>query len=205
MQLRVEKCDGSIEIYLHTKVMGSIAAGLSDGGCYEPDLPEQLAEAVTTFLRRRYGSVVVSADEIHSMIVAALSDTGSRSAALALQEHRITRQMMRSRTEVIHWSSAECPDRLDYVSGDLTSGCVIEPWDKSEIVRDLEAERGLVHTLARAVAGSVEEKVLRMGCRRMSTGQIREMVMCDLFAMRQAEMALAEQPRKEIEPLEAVG
>ena len=91
MQLTVLKSDGSTEIYLHTKVMGSIAAALCDCDCFEAGLSEQLSEAVTVFLRRRYGSCTVSTDEIHSMIEAVLSDTGYDRAALALHEHRITR------------------------------------------------------------------------------------------------------------------
>ena len=46
MQLRVEKSDGSSEVYLHTKVMGTIARALSECDGYLEGQPEQLAEAV---------------------------------------------------------------------------------------------------------------------------------------------------------------
>ena len=47
MQLKVKKADGSKELYLHTKVLGALAAGLADAGHLEAGVAEQLAEAVT--------------------------------------------------------------------------------------------------------------------------------------------------------------
>ena len=68
IQLKVLKCDGSVEVYYHTKVMGSIAAALGDcNNYYQEGVAEQLADVVTVFLRRHYSSESVSADEIHSM------------------------------------------------------------------------------------------------------------------------------------------
>jgi len=192
MQLRVEKADGSIEVYLHTKVLGTIAAALADSGSYQEDKPEQLAEAVTTFLRRRYGNTSVSSDEIHSMIEVILTDTGHEEAALALHEYRVNRQIKRRRLEVMHMEKTNTPERnrkRKMLMGDYT----VQPWDKSKIVRDLEGESELPHNLAQAIASSAEEKALALGCRRITSSLVRELVCNEMLAMHQAESALAEQ------------
>ncbi len=191
MQLRVEKADGSSEVYLHTKVLGTLAAALADSGSYQEGKPEQLAEAVTTFLRRRYGNTSVSSDEIHSMIEVVLTDTGHEDAALVLHEHRVNRQIKRRRLEVVHVENADTAvshPKIHILSATYTVG----PWNKSEIVRDLERESGLPHNLAQAIAGSAEEKALALGCRRITSALVRELVYNEMLAMRQAESALAE-------------
>jgi hypothetical protein len=196
MQLKVEKSDGSSEVYLHTKVLGTIAAAMSASGSYQEGEPELLAEAVTTFLRRRYGNVSVSSDEVHSMIEVVLSATDFEDAAQALQEHRVNRHIRRRRLEVIRRDKTAHRGILvkdDYSIEDQTA----QPWNKSAIVWELERERALPHNLARAVAGSVEEKALLLGCRRVTSTLVRELVANELLAMRQAEKALAEQSEGE--------
>ena len=199
MQLRVEKCDGSVEVYLHTKVMGSVAAALSDAGQYDGFLAEQLSEAVTLFLGHSYGCGVVSSDEIHAMIEAVLTDTGYVGAGLALQEHRIERQMKRRRTEVMHYSVTEPGEP----TGQASREYLVEPWDKSAIVRRLEGERGLLHEVARATAGAAEEKILRMGCRCVTTGLVRELVEGEVLAMTRAQRAMAQEPGQQTRSLVA--
>ena len=107
MPLLVNKSDGSQEVYLHTIVMGTIAAALGDSGSYRDDLTGDLSETVTSYLCKHYNSsgdlAVVGSDEIHAMIKAVLSDTGYEQAALSLKEHYVDRQVKRRRTEVVHW------------------------------------------------------------------------------------------------------
>jgi hypothetical protein len=193
MHLTVIKSDGTREVYFHTKVMGSIAAAMSDAGCYEPGLPEQLSEAVTTFLIRRYGVSSVSSDEIHSMIEAVLSDTGYEDAALALHEHRIIRQLKRDRIEAIRLSPFAAK-RVGQSVAWQTPIQTSEPWNKTIIVRDMESKYGLEHYTARCIAGNVEEKVLRMNSRHLTVSLIRELVLNELYLMRQAEKMLGQPP-----------
>ena len=196
MQLRVEKADGGIEVYLHTKVLGTIAAALADSGSYQEGKPEQLAEAVTTFLRRRYGNTSVSSDEIHSMIEVVLTDTGHEDAALTLHEYRVNRQIKRRRLEVAHIEKTDISEKKPKIKM-LIADYTVGPWNKSEIVRDLEGESELPHNLAQAIASSVEEKALALGCRRITSALVRELVCNEMLAMRQAESALAEQSGEE--------
>lgn len=198
MQLRVEKSDGTFEVYLHTKVMGALGAGLSESGSYDPKLVEELAEAVTMFVRRYYMGRAVASDELHSMIEVVLCDTGYEKAALVLHENRIRRQIRRSRTEVIHLYPTN--SRTFLGKDDLESvQRFTQPWNKSVIVTDLEGESELPYEVARAVAGSVEEKVLGMGCRTVTSSLVRELVGNELLAMRMAQRALADRPLEKTE------
>ena len=206
MQLMVEKSDGSKEVYLHTKVIGSIAFALSEVGCDQYDFADNLAEAVTIYIRRRYESGGISVDEIHAMIQAVLSETPYVEAAVALHEHRISRQVNRNRIEVVKYNK-DSDLRIPTIPFHYRQSSTIrsaQPWNKSVIVQDLVTEREASHELARAIAGTVEEKVLRLQCRSLSSSLVQELVNNDWLAMQQAEQALAEQRNSEEEKLVAV-
>lgn len=192
MQLRVAKCDGSSEVYFHTKVMGSISSALADCSYFEPHLAEDLAEAVTIYIKKRYGCGEVDADEIHSMIEVVLSDVGFENAALCLHEHRINRQMQRGRVSVLSAEAVELSGRIDW-DGEFT-----EPWNKTIIVNSLEYGRGMSRGMARAVAGRVEELVLRLGCRTVTRALVREIVANELLAMERAEQAFSQPAEGEL-------
>jgi len=194
MQLKVLKSDGSVETYLHTKVMGAIAAALGDSGLYQEGITDHLAEAVTEYIANRYGSSTISTDEIHAMIEAVLSETGHYEAALALHEHRLTRQVKRSRTEVIHrFNNTAISNPLTSVSSkDPVDEFTRNPWNKSIIVSELLEERQISRPLARAVAGAVEEKVLRLQVRCVFSTLIRALVENELWTMRQTAASFIE-------------
>jgi hypothetical protein len=195
MLFGVTKSDGSIEVYLHTKVMCSIAAALGESGNCREGLTDYLAEAVTEYVLRRYSCATIGTDEIHAMIEVVLSETGYVEAALCLHNHRLTRGIKRSRIEVVYNHRS---DRGG--SGDNDAGFesyTVRPWNKSVIVQALGGESELPRGVARTVAGAVEEKVLLMGCRRVRSSLIRELVESELWAMREAEKALAGQVEEE--------
>ena len=193
MQLTVLKSDGSEEVYRHTKVLGTVARALSESGQYHPGVAEDLAEAVTLYLRREYGNGRVVFDEIAAMLEAALTETGYDAAALCLHDHRVNRRIKRTRTEVMRHPPLE----RDHVPTEpwrvvpQTAECT-QAWDKSVIVRDLMRKRGVPRDLARSAAGAVEEIVLRMQCRTLSVGVIRELVRQVVDALCQAENILDE-------------
>ena len=196
MQLTVEKSDGSVDVYRHTKVLGTIATALSESDTYQPQIAEELAEAVTTYLRHEYGTGRISFDEIYSMIQAVLTDTGHEPAALSLHDHRVLRQMKRGRIEVTtyHQHPTDQEGRNTSLYGKFPDGQrTAQPWNKSVIVSDLVEVSGVEYDLARSVAGAVEEMVLRMDCRSLSSTLMRELVINELRTLREAELALAEQ------------
>lgn len=175
MRIRVMKTDRTIEAYLHTKVLGSFHHALSGAG--HPDLfaAEQMAEAVTFYLYSQPNSRSVTTDEIHLMVQAVLRDTGFTEAAGALNEHRIARKLQRKRIEVVE-------------DGDQAAEPV--PWNKSILVETLMKQYHLNRPLARVIAGSVEEKVFRMGISRIRKGLIRELSDTETETMLRAEEQL---------------
>lgn len=175
MQIRVTKNDGTVEPYLHTKVLGTFnhALALVEDDCLFA--AEQLAEAVTFYIYSTHERQTLSSEEIHLMIVSVLTGTGYRHAAEALCRHRLTRRLQRRRIEVV---------------GETADGACSEPWDKSRMVRDLTEERGIEEALARTIAGAVEEKVLAMKISRIRKALIRQLVMTDMETLLEAHCML---------------
>ena len=177
MQLKVIKNDGSIEEYLHTKVMGTISNAFDLLG--EPNIfaAEQFAEVITFHLYQKQGAVAVTSDQIHLMIQAVLTATGYDMAAQALNEHRLSRKLKRKRIEIIDEKDSESAQR----------------WNKGKIAGGLMKKRGFGRHLARAIASAVEEKVLRLEITRIRLSLIRQLVLADtetmVNAQRQLQMA----------------
>ena len=109
-QLRIIKADGSVEEYLHTKVIGTINNAL--GRIDEPDIymAEQFAEVVTYYLYHQQNCRSVTSREIFSIIKAVLTTTGYEDAAVALSEHYFERMLRRSRVEVVSIDIRELND-----------------------------------------------------------------------------------------------
>jgi transcriptional regulator NrdR family protein len=160
MQIRVTKADGSTEAYLHTKVLGSLHRAMAavQSDCLET--AQMLSDAVTYFLYRRCKGETLTTDQIHQMVLTVLEGAGFSAAAEALTSHRLNRRLQRRRISVI---DSEC-----------------SAWDKGLIVRDLIEHYQIEAALARAIAGLVEEKILRMGAAHIRKGLIRHLVMTDM-------------------------
>lgn len=187
-QLKVLKSDGSIEEYLHTKVIGTISSAMAGVG--EPDtcVAEQLAEAITYFLYQKRKRRSITCSEILSMVKAVLSGTGHEEAAIALSEHHLHRRLRRSRVEVVsvnvlQLSDAEliCEDHHIHKRS---------RWDKSRIVEGLISKYGLCPKIARTIASLVEEKILGMGINLVSDSLVKQLVLGDTAAILQANKEL---------------
>jgi len=185
MQLRVIKADGSIEEYLHTKVVGTINRAIGEAGDGDIGISEQLSEVVTYFLYHRQKPRVVSSSEIFSIIQAVLSGTGYEEAAVCLSEHRYERKLKRSRIEVLavdieQLSDAEKLSRADGFEGRSR-------WDKSKIANDLMNKYNLFRQTARTIASMVEEKVFQMGLTQIPSSLVKQLVLGDAAAVLRAE------------------
>ena len=175
MQIRIAKADGSTESYLHTKVLGSLHRALAavESDCLET--AQMLSDAVTYFLYRRHTGKTLTTDQIHQMTLTVLQGAGFALAGEALNAHRLNRRLQRRRVSV---SDSEWP-----------------AWNKGLIVQDLIQHYQIECPLARAIAGSVEEKILRMGVGHVRKGLIRHLVMIDMEDLLEAhhELAAAEE------------
>lgn len=187
-QLRVIKSDGSVEEYLHTKVMGTISNALAGACGADVYIAEQFSEVVTYYLYHQRSSRSVTSMEILTVIKAVLESTGYEEAAVALSEHYLGRKIKRSRIEVISIDIQELHDAqlLAGVMGSQT-GC---RWDKSIIVSYLTEKHNLYRHTARTIASMVEEKIFNMGITRVPASLVKQLVLGDTAIFLQAEQQL---------------
>lgn len=175
MHIRVMKADRSTEPYLHTKVLGTVHHALSQGGQGDLYTAEQLSEAITFYLYRQPQSRQLNTEEIHLMIMAVLRDTGYDRAAEILSQHRLERKLQRKRIEIL--------------CGQEDSATAIA-WDKSMIADELMTAFRMERALARVIAGSVEEKIMKMGLTHINRSLLNELIEADREAMQRAEQSL---------------
>jgi transcriptional regulator NrdR family protein len=187
-QLKVIKEDGSVEEYLHTKVIGAISNALGEIGQADMCVAEQLAEVVTYFLYRRQSRRSVTSNEVFSIIKAVLTATSYEDAAIALSEHHFERKLKRSRIEVVSIDIQELTD-AELLAGAEQSGGRCR-WDKSRIVEDLVTKYSLCQQTARTIAAMVEEKIFSMGITLVPASLIKQLVLGDTAAVLRAQRQL---------------
>lgn len=180
-QLKVIKADGSVEQYLHTKVLGSFSNALDLIGESNVFAAEQFAEAVTFHLYNNHTASSITSEQIHLMVQAVLNSTGFENAAREFGEFHLNRKMRRKRIEVVNDLNGDGEDE--------NAGRRRELWDKSVIVLDL-LNKGFEREMARAIASSVEQKVLNIGMLRIRRGLLKELVIGETEAMLEAEKQL---------------
>ncbi len=187
-QLKVIKEDGSVEEYLHTKVIGTISNALGETGQADMCVAEQLAEVVTYFLYRRQSRRSVASNEVFSIIKAVLTATSYEDAAVALSEHHFERKLKRSRIEVVSIDIQELTDAELLVGPEQSGGRC--RWDKSRIVEGLVTKYSLCQQTARMIASMVEEKIFSMGITLVPASLIKQLVLGDTAAVLRAQRQL---------------
>jgi len=188
MQLRVIKTDGSVEEYLHTKVVGTISNALGRIDHSDVHIAEELAEVVTYFLYHKRKPLVAGSSEILSIIEAVLTATGHEDAAAELSEHHFERRLKRSRVEVVAVDVQQLAD-ADVLAADGQTNSRSR-WDKSRIVKDLMTKHKLSRQTARTIASMVEEKIFSMGISSVPVSLIKQLVLGDAAAVLRAERQL---------------
>ncbi len=187
-QLKVVKTDGTVEEYLHTKVIGTISNALA---CVEQSdvyVAEHLAEVVTFFLYHKQKQRRVTSDEIFSIIKAVLTATNYEDAAVALSEHRFERRLKRSRIEVVSVDIQQLSDAHLLDKSEQSSDRA--RWDKSRVVDDLITKHNINRQTARTIASMVEEKIFSMGLTVIPVSLIKQLVMADAAAILRAQQQL---------------
>lgn len=187
-QLKVIKADGSVEEYLHTKVMGSINNALGEAEQPNIEIAEHFADVVTYYLYHQQDQRTVTSSEIFSVIKAVLAATGYETAAVALSEWHFKRKLRRSRVEVVSADIQELTD-AEYFTGPGEADSRSR-WDKSRIVGDLIATHKLCRQTARLIAAMVEEKVFSMGITLVPSSLIRQLVLGDAATVLRAQRDL---------------
>lgn len=188
VQLKVVKADGTVEEYLHTKVIGTITNVLARAGQVDMHIAEHLAEVVTYFLYHKKNVRTVNSGEIFSIIKAVLTATNYEDAAIAMSEHHYQRKLKRSRTEVVPIDIRRLADAELLVSHER-SRCRTR-WDKSRIVDDLVTKHDVGRQMARAIASMVEEKVFNMGLTVVPVSLVKQLVLGDTATLLRAQKQL---------------
>jgi transcriptional regulator NrdR family protein len=188
VRLKVVKADGSIEEYLHTKVIGTISNALACDGQADIYIAEQLADVVTYSLYHGKNQRTVTSSEILSIIKAVLTATEYEDAAVALSEHHFNRKLKRSRTEVVSIDIQQLAD------AEMLYGVQQSPrrsrWDKSKIVNCLVTNYDVSRQTARTIASMVEEKIFNMGLTSVPAGLVKQLVLSDTAALLRAQRQL---------------
>ena len=187
-QLKVIKADGSVEQYLHTKVMGTINNALGEADLANIEIAEHFAEVVTYYLYHQQDQRTVTSSEILSVIKAVLAATGYETAAVALSERHFERKLRRSRIEVVSADIKELTDAENLAGDGETNGR--SRWDKSRIVQDLITTHKICRQTARLIAAMVEEKVFNMGITLVPSSLIRQLVLGDTATVLRAQRQL---------------
>lgn len=185
IQLKVIKADGSVEEYLHTKLMATLNNALGSVGEIDVFLAEQLAEAMTFFLYHNSNQSQVTSNKILSMTKAILTSTGYSSAASALSEHHHMRNLYRSRIEVVKINVQTLSDAAELA--DIRHRGLTDRWNKSKIIADLVVEQHLDHSTARVIASMVEDKIINSHLRCVSCSLIKQLVLSDTIAILNAK------------------
>jgi 4-hydroxy-3-methylbut-2-en-1-yl diphosphate synthase IspG/GcpE len=187
-QLKVIKADGSIEEYLHTKVLGAISNALGSAGQADIGIAEQLADVVTYYLYHRQNRRSISSSDIFSVIKAVLASINYEDAAIALTERHFERKLKRSRIEVVRIDVQELEDAELLARGDGEDNR--GQWDKSRIVEDLVTKYDVSRQTARTIASMVEEKIFSIGITLVPASLIKQLVLNDAAAVLRAQRQL---------------
>jgi hypothetical protein len=188
VQLKVVKTDGTVEEYLHTKVIGTITNVLARAGQADMHIAEHLAEVVTYFLYHKKNVRTVNSSEIFSIIKAVLTSTNYEEAAIALSEYHYQRKLKRSRTEVVPIDIKRLADAELLVGHERSMHRA--RWDKSRIVDDLVTRHDVDRQTARAIASMVEEKVFNVGLTVVPVSLVKQLVLGDTAALLRAQKQL---------------
>ncbi|MCF7973911.1 MAG: hypothetical protein K9N55_08855 [Phycisphaerae bacterium] len=186
-KLEVIKTDGSSEMYLHTKVLGTLCNAFGLTGQSDLFLAQELAEVVTYYLYHDKERLPkqVSSSEIHAIIKVVLTTTGHDHVAEALSDYYFDRLLKRNRTEVACIPILSLMDAQQLCEYDPSS--MRAKWNKARIVQDLIQCHQLPRQTARAVAGMVEDKVLSMGMTVVPSDLIRLLMLNDTALMLRAQ------------------
>jgi transcriptional regulator NrdR family protein len=184
-QLKVVKADGNIEEYIHTKVIGTIGSALSKAGRNNVYIAEQLADVVTYYLYHQEDTHSVTSNEIFSIIIAVLTETGYEDAADALSEYHIRRKFKRLRTEVISIDIQGIAEAQMLADTEQPGNGY--QWDKSRIVNSLIGEYDFDEPAARMIASSVEDRIFNIEITKVPTSLIKQIVLSEAAMVMRAQ------------------
>lgn len=175
----VRKRDGTVAPYDEQKIAEAIAKAARSSGLDNGTIGRDLASVVTMYLERYHERETPTSLEIQQLVEKILFDTGNAPIARA---YIVYREKKGQPAEAPSAPPTEdlFPTNLLLVDGATTGD--VAPWGRERIIAALTKEAGLEQPSAAEIAGAVEQKIFRLGQRRVSTSLIRELVNHELLA-----------------------
>jgi anaerobic ribonucleoside-triphosphate reductase len=174
----VRKRDGSVAPYDEQKIAEAIAKAARTSGLDNGTIGRDLASVVTMYLERYHERETPTSQEIQQLVEKILFDTGNAPIARAYIVYR-EKKGQPAETPAAPPTEDLFPTNLLLVDGATTGD--VAPWGRERIIAALTKEAGLEHPAAAEIAGAVEQKIFRLGQRRVSTSLIRELVNHELL------------------------
>ncbi|HLY09826.1 MAG TPA: anaerobic ribonucleoside-triphosphate reductase, partial [Planctomycetota bacterium] len=174
----VRKRDGSVAPYDEQKIAEAIAKAARASGLDNGTIGRDLASVVTMYLERYHERGSPTSQEIQQLVEKILFDTGNAPIARAYIVHR-EKKGQPAEAPAAPPTEDLFPSNLLLVDGATTGE--VAPWGRERIIAALTKEAGLEEQAATEIAGAVEQKIFRLGQRRVSTSLIRELVNHELL------------------------
>jgi anaerobic ribonucleoside-triphosphate reductase len=177
----VRKRDGRTVAYDEQKIAEAITRAARAAGLDNGTVGRDLASVVTMYLERYHERDAPTSEEIRRLVEKILFDTGNAAVARAFIVHRERKGQPPAESPAPPPPAEDLfPAGLLLVDGATTGE--LAPWGRERIIAALTKEAGLEEASAGEIAGAVEQKIFRLGQRRVSTSLIRELVNHELIA-----------------------
>lgn len=183
---QIRREDGTLVPFRERKIVESTLMALKAAGQDDVRLAEDLSGAVILFLEKTYAHQPPSIEDVETMLLKVLRETGHPEAALHYESLQRRRRELEAELQVVSSLRAMGEDVHPEEVPTAT------PWDRERLVSDLESSGRVPAGLAEEVGGAVEALLIRSGLRTVSTRLL-------------AELRDSELRRRQFDPLEPAG
>ena len=183
-RVMVAKREGQLEPFEAAKLRRCLAAAMKVCDCDER-FAEALTRAVELHLRDWSKARPPTTDYVFCCAHTALTETGMGHVAQYLARQRRRRAAQRRKVSVLDVRNP---------------GCAGVRWRKAAVAQALRSRHGLSRSIARILAGEIEQRVLTLGYSTVSTTLIAELIRNELLAWGLADAAIgAAPPAREVD------
>jgi len=195
----IKKRDGKVVSFDKAKIAEAIFKAAQAVGGEDRQLADHIADAVTLYLSRKFGSAVPTVEDVQDAVEKVLVEMGHAKTALAYARYRDKRTRIRRLkggdvaevVDEIMTARREMRDTTDLSLFVRTSEEDLSGWSRQRIVDALVLETGLDRNVARAISMEVEQQIVSSKIKVVTAPLIRELVDAKLI-----EYGLEEHRRK---------
>ncbi len=178
----VKKRNADIVLFDKKKIADAIFKAAQAVGGEDRLLADELAEAVTLYLKKEYKDTIPGVEEIQDIVEKVLIETGHAKTAKAYILYRDKRGKIRKLKQgYVPEREAATTESTDISLFVRRSEDDIVGWDKHKIISALIQETGLPSNIAQSISHEVEEQIIYSKIRTLTAPLIREMVNAKLI------------------------